>query len=116
MHTHRTGAALALATLLVFGAAPAADAKPKDKINGYLDFKKGEYLISDGQRVEVNSRTKLDAGNIKRAQDIPLGYEIEAKGSRAKDGTFVAKTLEANKNGSEFMESEVISSSNQEEK
>jgi Zn-dependent protease with chaperone function len=116
MRMHRGRAVvLALAAVVALRGGTAA-AKSKDKIDGYLDFKKNGYLISDGQRIEVTEKTKINAGSIRNAQDIPLGYEIKAKGSRAKDGTFVAKTLEANKNGSEFMESEVISSSNAQEK
>ena len=85
-------------------------------VDGYVDFKKPTYLIVDGQRIGWNTKTHLKASNIKKAADIPLGYRVKAKGSRGKDGTIVASSIEATKNGSEFMESEVLASTNQAEK
>src|SRR5262245_36901044 len=74
------------------------------KINGYLEYQKPPYLIVDAQRIQVTDKTKLKAGQIKVAAELPLGYEIQASGTRAQDGTLVADQIEAKKNGSEFME------------
>jgi len=106
-----------LATI-VFCAALAvpSGAAAKDKWDGYLDFKKPTYLIVDGQRLEVTGKTRVSAGKVKRAMDIPLGWHIKAQGNRAKDGTVVATKIQAEKNGSEFMESEVLQATNEEEK
>jgi Zn-dependent protease with chaperone function len=102
--------------LLTFGAGLGTAAAGSTTIEGYLDFKKPTFLIVDGQRIGWDGHTHLKAGNIKKPADIPLGYHVKAKGSRGKDGTFVASNLEAAKNGSDFMESDVLASTNQAEK
>jgi Zn-dependent protease with chaperone function len=102
--------------LLTLGAGLATASAGTTSIDGYLDFKKPTYLIVDGQRIGFDGKTKLKAGSVKKPADIPLGYHIKAKGTRGKDGTIVASTLEATKNGSDFMESEVLASTNQAEK
>jgi len=108
------GAAAAVALSLVVGAGMAF-AGPIS-VDGYLDFKKPGYIIVDGQRLQINGRTKVKAGKITRAADIPVGYHVKAKGSRSKEGTIVLDTIEAAKNGSEFLESDVIAGTNQAEK
>ncbi|HYV20889.1 MAG TPA: M48 family metallopeptidase [Verrucomicrobiae bacterium] len=85
-------------------------------VQGYLDFKKPGYIIVDGQRLQVTEKTKISAGKFKKAADIPIGYHIKAKGSRSPEGTIVLGTIEAVKNGSEFLESDVIAGTNQAEK
>jgi Zn-dependent protease with chaperone function len=107
--------AVAIAVLVAAFACPAGAAS-KDKLDGYLDFRKPPYLIVDGQRLQVNDRTRIDAGKVKKALDIPTGWHIKAQGTRAKDGTFVVKKIQAEKNGGEFMESEVIQATNEAEK
>jgi len=94
---------------------PAAAGGPVT-IDGYLEFKKASYLIVDAQRVEITPKTMLKAGKYKKVSDIPLGYRIKAKGTRAKDGTIVATQVEATKNGSEFMEKDVLAGTDQAEK
>lgn len=84
-------------------------------IDGYLEYKKPSFIIVDGQRLEVNDKTKIKAGKVKKAADIPLGYRIKAKGTRGKDGTVVLSQIEAIKNGSEFMESDVMAGTDQAE-
>src|SRR5262245_41373776 len=105
--------------VLVFSAALAAvpaEALAKEKLDGYLEYKKPPYVIVDGQRVEIGRTTSVDAGRIKNVFDIPLGWHVKAKGTRGKDGTILASKLEAGKNGSEFMEGEVLAATNQAEK
>ena len=85
-------------------------------IDGYLEYRKPTYLIVDGQRLEITGATKIKAGKTKRASDIPLGYRIKGKGSRGKDGTIVMTQIEAIKNGSEFMESDILAGTDQAEK
>ena len=86
------------------------------KVDGYLDFKKGSYFIIDGQRVELNGKTKIDAGKLKKPGEIPLGYRIKGEGSRGADGRIVASRIQASKNGIEFMEKDVIEGTNAAEK
>ena len=114
MRCDRTGR-IAVAVFAAAAAFPAV-AVAKEKLDGYLEFKKPPYVIVDGQRLEVNKRTKIDAGKYRTISDVPLGWHIKAQGSRAKDGTIVAKKIAASKNGSEFMESEVLAATNEAEK
>ena len=114
MRIHR-GILFPLVAILL-AAANQNEAAAKSKPEGYLDFKKGPYLIVDGERLEVTAKTKLDAGRVRSALDIPLGYDIKYEGSRNRDGTIVAKRIEAKKNGTEFMEDQVLSATNQAEK
>jgi len=106
-----------LAAVTAVGAAiiDVAAANPIS-IDGYLDFKKTSTWIVDGQRVEVNAKSRLDAGKGKRLADIPLGYRITGEGSRGPDGRIVATRIQATKNGIEFMEADVLNSTNASEK
>jgi len=108
----RRSVALAL-TILAAGPAGAGKAA---SVDGYVEYKKGNYLIVDGQRVECTAKTKVRGEKVKSAADVPLGYRVKAKGSRGADGTLVASQIEATKNGSEFMESQVLDGTNQAEK
>jgi len=112
MNTRR---AVALAVVTTVGAA-MIEVAAADKVDGYLDFKKASYWIVDGQRVEINAKTKLDAGKIKQPSEIPLGYRIKGEGSRGADGRIVASRIQATKNGLEFMEQDVVNGSNASEK
>src|SRR6185436_8004444 len=85
------------------------------KVSGYLEYKKPGYLIVDAQRIQVSGKTAMH-GKVKRAADIPLGYEIAARGTRAKDGTIAAKEIEAKSNGMALLESDVLKSTNETEK
>lgn len=84
-------------------------------IDGYLEYKKASFIIVDGQRLGVTDKTKIKAGKAKKVADIPLGYRIKGKGARGKDGTVVLSQLEAIKNGSEFMESDIMAGTDQAE-
>jgi Zn-dependent protease with chaperone function len=111
----RYGRCLGLAALAA-GLSTQVPATDVVKIDGYLDFKKPPYLIVDAQRIQVTEKTRLKADRIRKAADLPIGYEIHATGSRAKDGTLVATQIEARKNGSEFLEKDVKDQTNKAEK
>ena len=102
--------------ILAAGLATPVSAGDVVKVDGYLEFKKPPYLIVDAQRVQLTPGTRLKAGRIRKVADLPLGYEIHATGSRAKDGTFVAAQIEARKNGNAFLEQEVQAQTNKAEK
>lgn len=103
----------AFAASLLATAAPAGD---DVKVEGYLEFKKPPFLIVDAQRIKYSDKTRIDAGKIKNAADLPLGFEIHVTGSRAANGTIVAAKIEATKNGSEFLEADVLKATNAAEK
>src|SRR5262245_11554498 len=68
-----------------------AKAKPKqaaeEKAEGYLEWRRGDLLIVDAQRVRpapgCRFKGKDEATSL---ASIPLGYEIKAKGLRQADG------------------------------
>jgi Zn-dependent protease with chaperone function len=112
----RTSAILSLIAVLPAMGLIEPAAAATTKVEGYLEYRKGSYLVVDAQRVEVTPKTKIRAGKAKSLADIPLGYEIKARGTRGKDGTIVASDIEAKKNGMAFMEEDVLSSTNKAEK
>jgi len=85
--------------LAVFLLAPVA-AQAAEKVDGYVEYRKGNALIVDGQRIVADGRTKIE-GTSKKARDfaaIPLGYELIIKGSRQKDGSILAKEIASSRN------------------
>ena len=84
-------------------------------MDGYLEYRKGSYLVVDAQRIEVTPKTKIRAGKARSLADVPLGYEIKARGTRRGDGTFVASEIEARRNGMAFLEEDVLASTNKTE-
>jgi Zn-dependent protease with chaperone function len=112
----RTISRAAAVFLLILATRIAPALAGTVSIDGYLEYRKPTYLIVDGQRLEVNGKTKIKAGKAKKASDIPLGYRIQGKGTRGKDGTIVMSQIEATKNGSEFLEGDVLAGTNEAEK
>ncbi len=112
-------AALALLSVMVQSqSAPAAPLRSDQKVEGYLEFVKGDFLIVDAQRVRLGPGGRLKVKDVPSATiaDIPKGSEIEAKGTRAPDGTFLAAVIEAKPNGSSFGEGDMLTKSTQAEK
>lgn len=104
-----------LALPAVVGIATPAGASAAIKIDGYLEYRKGSWLIVDAQRVQATPKTKWRGARARNPDDIPLGYEIRAKVRRREDGTLVAAEIEAHRNGSSFLEEEVLEGTNQAE-
>ena len=89
--------------------SPPPTAKTKTKtIEGYAEWIRDGYLIADGQRVGWDEHTRFKLGRIRSVSEVPLGYEIEAKGHRTIDGTLLAQQLEAKPNGIALYENEVV--------
>jgi Zn-dependent protease with chaperone function len=101
--------ALALAALGFPAPVDATGVQGKEeKAEGYLEYRQGEALIVDGQRVVTNASTRLKLRDaVKAAASIPLGYEVKARGRRRPDGALVAAELEAKPNGSALFEKDV---------
>ena len=86
-------------TLTVQLLAPVA-AQAAEKVDGYAEYRKGNALVVDGQRIVADGKTRLE-GTSKKARSfasIPLGYEVIVKGTRQKDGSILAKEVEASRN------------------
>jgi Zn-dependent protease with chaperone function len=77
------------------------------KVEGYAEWRRGDVLIVDGQRLRVQPSTRFKGKGITGLDAIPLGFEVEAQGLRQPDGVVVVTVLEAKKNGSAMFEKEV---------
>ena len=89
------------------------EAQGREKHDGYVDFRKGDVLIIDGQPVVAGPKTKLKGA--KSVAEIGVGWSVKVEGSRDEAGLLVAGKLEAKPNGMEKGEAEVLAASDQAE-
>ena len=94
-------------------ALPLSATLKTETISGYAEFRRGDTLIVEGQRVVATSTTKLKGA--KRIADIPLGNEAKVKGQRTATGVLVAAEIESKKNGMGDTEQQIIAASNEAE-
>jgi Zn-dependent protease with chaperone function len=110
---------VAVAAAAVLAAAATAGAEPKvkeEKVDGYLEWRQGDLLIVDGQKVTTSAATKFKGKDAATSvASIPLGYEVKAKGERKADGSLLARELESKPNGSAMFEGDVKSMTDQAE-
>ena len=96
--------------LAALGPAAHAAAPKEDKVDGYLEWRLGDVLVADGQKIRATPTTKFKGkGDAKDLASIPMGYEVKAKGLRDDAGVLVARELEAKPNGSAMFEGDVRS-------
>jgi len=87
-----------------------------EKVDGYAEFRLGDCLVADAQRVCPAPGFKFTGeGEAKDFASIPLGYELKAKGRRRADGTLLAREVEAKPNGSALFEGEIKAATDQAE-
>jgi predicted Zn-dependent protease len=93
------------------GVAAAAEAKPKVvKLDGYAEWRQGDALVVDGQRVRFAAKGELKGkDDVRSFASIPLGWEVKVEGLRLIDGTVLARKVEAKPNGSALFEGELKS-------
>ncbi|HKQ98371.1 MAG TPA: M48 family metalloprotease [Candidatus Polarisedimenticolia bacterium] len=107
---------LALAAALATAPAVAGSGKAV-KLTGYLEYRKGNAIIVDAQRVVADGKTKFHgSGKAKDLASTPLGYGVQVKGERRPDGVVQAKDITVKKNGMDFLEEDVLSGTAQAEK
>ena len=89
--------------------APAAGAASNEvRVEGYAEWRRGDILIVDGQRVRPAAKLKFKGdGEAHDLRSIPLGYEVKVKGVRLIDGTLLARELEAKPNGDALFEGDL---------
>jgi Zn-dependent protease with chaperone function len=111
------GLALALATSGAAIPPAAAASKGKDvRLDGYLEYRKAGGLIVEAQLIQTDAKTRFKgAGKVKKLADVPLGYEMQVKGTRQADGIILAREIVAKPNGKAFMEDDVLQGTNQAE-
>lgn len=107
---------LCASLLAILPAVPASD-KKEEKVDGYLEWRRGDVIVADGQRIRTNASTKFKgAGDATNRSRVPLGYELKAKGVRLSDGVILASEMEAKPNGSAMFEKDVLALTNDMEK
>ena len=100
------------AVLLLLPAGHARAGESTAKVDGYLEYRKADYLIVDGQRVKATPSTKFKGGGqAKNAAAVPLGYAVKAKGTRDAKGTLLASEIEAKPNVVEGSETRLLQGS-----
>ena len=104
-----TGICLAaVAAVRPMGDAVIAQASKPEKVSGYAEYKRGDTLIVDGQRVVSGPKTRA-------VKDIPFGYEVTVTGRRDASGTVIADKVDARPNGQDDTEKEIIASTDKAE-
>jgi len=94
---------LVLSLLFLPALAHAADATVK--LDGYLEFRKADFLVVDGQRVKATPSTKVKGTAPAK---IPLGYAMKVKGTRDAQGTVLATEIESKANAVEGSEAQLL--------
>jgi metalloendopeptidase OMA1, mitochondrial len=94
--------------LLVVALAAPVPAVADVVVAGYAEYREGDALVVDGQRVRRAPRARLKlSGEATDWDSIPLGYEVEARGRRQSDGSLLARRVEARPNGTALFEKQV---------
>jgi Zn-dependent protease with chaperone function len=99
------------------GAVPAAakdTSRGEVRLEGYAEWRDGDALVVDGQRVRP-ATAKLKVEGARDWASIPLGYEMKVRGVRQADGSVRALEIEAKPNGSALFEGEVRSATDEAE-
>ena len=92
------GVVVALATM------PAA----AETVQGYAEWRDGDCLVVDAQRLCPAPGMRFKPHDEASSFDeIPLGYEVKAKATRAADGSLLAQEVEAKLNGEALFEDEL---------
>ncbi len=103
-----------LAGVPVWLTAGAGGESPrKEKIQGYAEWKKGDLLVVDGQRVQAVATTRFKGRRIQHIREVPLGDEVEVRGVRDAAGIVIAESIEVKPNGSAMFEGEVRNATDQ---
>jgi len=84
-----------------------------EQIAGYAEFRRGDTVMVEGQRVVATATTTVKGAKTLAA--IPLGYEVKVTGHRNATGVMIAQQIEARANGSSDTERQIIAGSNQAE-
>ena len=91
--------------LLMIGWSTSAAAAERVKLDGYAEWRFDDILIVEGQRVRVSESTSFRGSKGARSfWSIPLGYEVKVDGVRTRDGSVLARRVEAKPNGTAMFE------------
>src|SRR5262245_29263134 len=102
--------------LLCFAAGPRyiSAAANEEKLESYAEWRRADYLIIDGPRVQWQPKEKFNgSGTAKDFNSIPVGYEIKGKGTRQADGTIIATEIQTAANGTQTYENDIKNATNE---
>jgi len=102
---------------LVIAEAIPVTAAEKVELEGYAEWRHGDVLIVEGQRVRADRRVDFKGKGLARDfRSIPLGYETRVEGNRRDDGQVAAREVEAKPNGNAMFEGDLKAAFDQTEK
>jgi Zn-dependent protease with chaperone function len=102
--------------VLLAGLSPAAALAQKlETFRGYAEWRHGDELIVDGQRIRIDRGTALKGAAKDGAAAIQLGWEITVKGARLADGSVAAREVDGKPNGQGIIEAQILSATNAQE-
>jgi Zn-dependent protease with chaperone function len=110
----RTGLLIAVFGVLPSLSGAAENSRGEVKLEGYAEWREGDVLLVDGQRVRA-STAKLKLEGARDWASIPLGYEMKVRGLRQPDGAVRALEVQAKPNASALFEGEVKSATDEAE-
>jgi Zn-dependent protease with chaperone function len=93
-----------------------AQSSKTEKITGYAEFRTGDTLIVEAQRIVAGQGAKVSGPKISDLNSIPLGYEVKLEGKRDPAGILIASRVEAKPNGTDKTEKEILAASDEAEK
>ena len=99
---------LLLALVAVPATVPVRADDREAKVDGYAEWRKDGLLIVDGQRLRATPATRIKGREVQSFDAIPLGFRVEAKGTRGADGIVTVESIEAKPNDMAFLENEVL--------
>lgn len=109
--TRRIPVPLLFALALLLPLPAAAQKEPaRESLDGYAEWRRGDLLIVDGQRVRLSAAGKFKGhDDVKAFAQVRLGDEVRVRGRRAADGVLIADEVEAKPNGNALFESDLKS-------
>ncbi len=98
---------------VVMALAVPTFAAAEETVKGFAEWRRGNEIVVEGQRVRVHSGTRFKGRDITDLGSIPLGYEVEAKGDLQPDGAILAREIAAKPNGDAMFEGDVLAATNE---
>lgn len=108
MRRRASGGLVVVSGLAFWAAGPPAFAEQASEVKGIVEYRKGDVVVVDGQRVRLDPATKIKVKGAPAVREVPLGFEVKAKGTLARDGALQARQLEAKPNPRDEKERDLI--------
>jgi Zn-dependent protease with chaperone function len=109
-----TTTAILIVPLIAVHAA-AQTASRTEKVDGYAEYRRGEWIVVDGQRLVLPPSVPIRArgGPFASLRDVPLGHEVQAQGRRDATGALVVTSIVVRPNGDALFERDIRQATDQ---